>query len=78
MDFRDALKDPETLFRTPEAVESSTTFDAVQKRAILQHWKDQLVQLQRATNENMPGPESSGAGADCLRRVVDALSRLRT
>jgi hypothetical protein len=30
-----------------------------------------------ATEENMPGPESaSGVNADCLRRVVDALTRL--
>ena len=30
-----------------------------------------------ATEENMPGPEtSSGVNADCLRRVVDALSRI--
>ncbi|MNC97018.1 hypothetical protein D3C83_145450 [compost metagenome] len=60
----------------PETLESSTVFDAAQKRAILLQWKDQLIQLQKATEENMPGPESNGAGADCLRRVVDALIRL--
>ena len=76
MDYQQALKDPEKMFGAPEAVESSTEFDAVQKRAIVKQWKDQLVQLQKATNENMPGPESNGAGADCLRRVVDALIRL--
>jgi hypothetical protein len=77
MDFRQALKDPDRMFSSPEAVESSTEFDAGQKRAILVHWQDQLVQLQKATGENMPGPESNGAGAECLRRVVDALIRLR-
>ena len=76
MDFQQALKDPGKLFTAPEAVEASTDFDAAQKRAILLQWKDQLVQLQRATGENMPGPESDGAGADCLRRVVNALTRL--
>jgi hypothetical protein len=34
------------------------------------------VQLLTATEENMPGPESSGSSAECLRRVVDALTRL--
>jgi hypothetical protein len=77
MDFQQALKNPGRLFESPESVESSAEFDASQKRAILVHWKDQLVQLQRATNENMPGPESNGAGAECLRRVVDALTRLQ-
>ncbi len=78
MDYQQALKNPGKLFAAPEAVESSTDFDASQKRAILLQWKDQLMQLQRATNENMPGPESNGVGADCLRRVVDALIRLDT
>ena len=77
MDFQQALKNPGRLFESPEAVESSTEFDPTQKRAILVQWKDQLVQLQRATNENMPGPESNGLGAECLRRVVDALTRLQ-
>ena len=77
MDYQEALKNPGKMFRgIPEALESSTAFNAAQKRAILLQWKDQLMQLQRATNENMPGPESDGAGADCLRRVVDALIRL--
>lgn len=76
MDYQQALKNPGKLFASPEAVESSAGFDAEQKRAILIQWKDQLEQLQRATNENMPGPESNGDGAECLRRVVDALTRL--
>jgi hypothetical protein len=77
MDFEQALKNPGKMFGgVPESLESSAEFNAAQKRAILLQWKDQLMQLQRATNENMPGPESNGAGADCLRRVVDALIRL--
>jgi RNA polymerase-binding protein DksA len=77
MDYQQALKNPGKLFGgVPEAVEASVEFDAAQKRAILMHWKDQLIQLQRATDENMPGPESDGGGADCLRRVVSALTRL--
>ena len=77
MDYQEALKNPGKMFRgVPETLESSTEFSAAQKRAILLQWKDQLMQLQRATNENMPGPESDGAGAECLRRVVDALIRL--
>ncbi|HEX6155452.1 MAG TPA: hypothetical protein VFZ54_05465 [Burkholderiales bacterium] len=79
MDYQQALKNPGRMFGgVPEALEASTEFSAAQKRAILLQWKDQLMQLQRATNENMPGPESDGAGADCLRRVVDALIRLGT
>jgi hypothetical protein len=77
VNFQQALKDPGKAFGgAPEAVESSDEFTPEQKRAILSQWKDQLVQLQKATEENMPGPESNGAGAECLRRVVDALTRM--
>ena len=77
MDYQQALKNPGKMFGgVPETLETSTEFDDAQKRAILLQWKNQLMQLQRATEENMPGPESDGRGADCLRRVQDALLRL--
>ena len=76
MNFQQSMKDPGKIFGAPETLESSTQFDSVQKRAILMQWKDQLEQLQKATGESMLGPESNGVGADCLRRVVDALTRL--
>jgi len=76
MDYQQALKNPGRMFAEPESVEASAEFDDAQKRAILVQWKDQLIQLAKATEENMPGPESNGRGAECLRRVVDALTRL--
>ncbi len=77
MDLQKAMKNPSRTFGTPEAVESSGELTAEQKHAVLLQWKDQLQQLMVATEENMPGPEtSSGINADCLRRVVDALSRI--
>jgi hypothetical protein len=77
MDIQQAMKNPGRIFGTPEALEASAELTAVQKHAVLLQWKDQLQQLLVATEENMPGPESSsGINADCLRRVVDALTRL--
>ncbi len=77
MDVSQAMKDPARTFGSPEAVESSIELTSGQKHAVLLQWKDQLQQLMVATEENMPGPETaSGANADCLRRVVDAISRL--
>ncbi len=76
-DFASAMKNPGRTFGSPEALEASRDFSDEQKHAILLQWKDQLQQLMVATEENMPGPEtSSGMNADCLRRIVDALSRL--
>ncbi|HEU0225844.1 MAG TPA: hypothetical protein VFR29_10445 [Steroidobacteraceae bacterium] len=71
------MKDPGRAFGSPEALLASPDFSDPQKHEILLQWKDQLLQLMVATEENMPGPETgSGANADCLRRIVDALSRL--
>jgi len=76
-DFSSAMKDPGRTFGSPEALVASPIFSDEQKHAILLQWKDQVQQLMVATEENMPGPETnSGANADCLRRIVDALSRL--
>jgi hypothetical protein len=76
-DFAGAMKNPGRTFGSPEVLESSAELSAEQKHAVLLQWKDQLEQLMVATAENMPGPESaSGANADCLRRVVDALTRI--
>jgi hypothetical protein len=76
MDFQLAMKNPVATFGTPEVLEASTELTVAQKRAILLQWKDQLTQLQAASDESMTGPESQGAGAECMRRVVNALIRL--
>ena len=76
MDFEQAMKNPGRMFGMPSVLEASKEFTTEQKRAILLQWKDQLTQLKVATQEGMPGPESQGAGAECLRAIVDALTRL--
>jgi hypothetical protein len=77
MDMDRAMKNPGSTFGTPEALEASAELTTEQKRAILLQWKDQLLQLQAADDENMPGPETTGgATADCLTRVTTLLSKL--
>jgi hypothetical protein len=76
MNFAKAMKNPSATFGTPEAIEASTEFTNEQKRAILLQWKDQLDHLQSTSNESMLGPESNGSGAECMRRVMNALIRL--
>lgn len=76
MNFEKAMKNPSATFGTPEAIEASTEFTDEQKQAILRQWKDQLDHLQATSNESMIGPESNGSGAECMRRVMNALIRL--
>jgi hypothetical protein len=77
MNIEQAMKNPASTFGTPEALEASTELSAVQKRAVLMQWKDQLQQLLTADEESMLRADAKpGANADCLRRVTDILTRL--
>jgi hypothetical protein len=72
-----AMKNPASVFGTPEVLSASTELTAEQKRAILLQWKDQLQQLQAADDEGMQGGEgTAGATDDVLGRVTSILSRL--
>jgi len=46
MDIDKAMKNPASIFGTPEALSESRELTPEQKRAILLQWKDQLQQLQ--------------------------------
>ena len=77
IDVDAAMMNPAIIFGTPEALEESAALSREQKHALLLQWKDQLQQLLVATEENMPGTEAAGdLNADCLQRIVDALTRL--
>ncbi|HSC08222.1 MAG TPA: hypothetical protein VLD59_15455 [Steroidobacteraceae bacterium] len=77
VDIQKAMKNPGIVFGTPEVLDASTELSAQQKRAILLQWKDQLQQLLIADEESMlAAGASTGANADCLRRVTDTLTRI--
>jgi hypothetical protein len=77
MNLQQAMKNPNVAFDSPEVLEASTEFTAIQKRAILVQWKDQLEKLLIADEESMLRSNAkAGANAECLRRVTDILTRL--
>jgi len=77
MNLQQAMKNPNVAFASPEVLETSTEFTAVQKRAILLQWKDQLEKLLIADEESMlRANANAGANAECLRRVSDILARI--
>jgi len=79
MNIQQAMKNPNAVFASPEALEASTEFTAAQKHAILMQWKDQLEKLLIADDESMLRADAkAGANADCLRRVTNILARLST
>jgi len=77
MDLDKAMKNPGTVFGTPEALCESTELTVEQKRALLLQWKDQLQQLQAADEEGMQKSEpAAGATGELLGRVTSALSQV--
>jgi hypothetical protein len=77
MNIQQAMKNPNVVFASPEILEASTEFTALQKRAILVQWKDQLEKLLIADEESMLRADAkAGANAECLRRVTDMLTRV--
>jgi len=77
MDIDKAMKNPASVFATPEALSESSDLTAAQKHAVLLQWKDQLQQLEAADDEGMRRSEApSGAVGDLLRRVTSVLSRI--
>jgi hypothetical protein len=80
MNIQQAMKNPGSVFASPEALDESTDLTSAQKRAILTQWKDQLEKLLIADEESMvradPAAREAGMNADCLRRVTNILSRL--
>jgi hypothetical protein len=77
MDIDTAMKNPPSVFATPEALSESTKLTAQQKRAVLLQWKDQLQQLQAADDEGMhQNAAAAGRTDDLLARVTSVLSRI--
>jgi hypothetical protein len=77
MDIDKAMKNPASVFVTPEALGESRELTAEQKHAVLLQWQDQLQQLQAADDEGMQKSEPAvGPTDDLLRRVTSILSRI--
>jgi len=77
MDIDKAMKNPASVFGTPEALSESRELTPDQKRTILLQWKDQLQQLQAADDEGMKRKNSSASATDdLLKRVTSVLSRI--
>jgi hypothetical protein len=77
MDIDRAMKNPPSVFVTPEALSESAELTAQQKRAVLLQWKDQLQQLQAADDEGMhQNAAATGRTDELLGRVTSVLSRV--
>lgn len=69
--YEKALKDPKSVYDTPEQVLADPRLDRQGKRAILRNWRQDAELLLKAEDEAMTGGEPN-----MLRRVELALDRL--
>jgi len=77
MDVDRAMKNPASVFATPEALSESRELTVEQKRTVLLQWKDQLQQLQAADDEGMRQNDAAASTTDdVLGRVASILSRI--
>ena len=77
MRMQEAMKNPNVVFVSPETLLSASDLSTEQKRAILNQWRDELLQLLIADEENMRRFNARpGMNAECLRRVTDAMTKL--
>jgi len=76
MDIDKAMRNPASVFVTPEALNESSELTAEQKHAVLLQWKDQLQQLQAADDEGMQNSAAAGTTDELLRRVTSVLSHV--
>lgn len=68
-----ALLKPESVFRTPSEVVDAPGWNRDERIEILTSWQNQLMELLRATEENMP---KSGASADTATRLSEVCNAL--
>jgi hypothetical protein len=70
-DYESALRDPKSVYETPEQVLVDPRLDRYGKREILKTWRQDAELLLKAEDEAMSGGEPN-----MLRRVELALDRL--
>jgi hypothetical protein len=72
------VRDPQGTFSEPRRVVENQELTAEQKLTILKSWQLDLLELLRATEENMPSADRQpGEVAEELRQVNDALVAVR-
>ena len=70
------LVDPESTYREPRFVLEDGSRSDAEKIQLLLDWRQDLLELQTAAEENMPNQLGESNGATRLQAVMDALITL--
>jgi hypothetical protein len=72
------IRDPEVAFGDPNQLARRTDLSHEEKLDVLESWRLDLLELQRASEENMSSADSgAGSVAEKLRQVSEALDAIR-
>lgn len=75
---KDLTRDTERVFKEPSHVLENDELSPADKIRVLENWKLDLLELQRASEENMAGQAGQGAKvAERLRAVNESLELCR-
>jgi len=73
MNFQRAVKDPASCFKRPSEVLEQDEFTKDQKLKILRQWEYDALQLEVATEENMPAPSTTRGALAEIRKSLEML-----
>ena len=73
IDRKKAFRAPQAVFTYPEAVVQCRELSHDEKLTVLRNWKQELVQLQKAGEENMLDERGPGDVGSRLAAVTDAM-----
>jgi hypothetical protein len=75
--LQDFVRSPDLHFGTPAEVLESIDFTDAEKLKLLSSWKNDLIELQHASEENMNArDDESNGSADILGQVLAAINML--
>jgi predicted Zn-dependent protease len=77
IDRKKAFSAPESEFRLPQAVVQSRELSYDDKVAVLSNWKQGLIQLQKASEENMLDERGTNDMSTRLAAVTQAITELK-
>jgi hypothetical protein len=77
IDRKRAFSAPESEFRIPHAVVESRELSDDDKMVVLRNWKQELIQLQKANEENMLNGGGQNDLATRLAAVTQAMTELK-
>jgi hypothetical protein len=69
----DLTRDTQRMFKEPSHILETDELTLADKIRVLENWQLDLVELQRASEENMAGYDGQGDVAERLRVVTEAL-----